>query len=478
MRFRVLYIAFALSTNSLYLLANDTLRIDSILEIANDLRANNIDSARLMANYALEQANNANYVRGKGYALKSLGILDYIAGDYINALSQWELAIKNFKASNDKEGIANMEMNIGSIYYNMGLQDLALNRYLVALKIAEEAKSEFRKASVLMNIGNIYSEDSNYYDSAKVFYLKAYESFLKLEKVNEEIATTIINLGKICYELKEYPKALKYYELIDTFKKRVDTKADYHASLGEVYLAMGKHEKGEEELGIALQLVKVSQVPFQQIDILFILIDIESKRKNTDLVYKYNHQIRKISRKLNLKIKLLEAYKNLSELNNKAENYDSAFHYLTQYNLLKDSLNNEKLQEDLNRQFFSFQDSLRIDERLKHEQALVAKAIKNSKRKNRIQYSAVIIIVLLLATTLAIFTKFKISHRLASGLIFIFFILTFEFLLVVLDPWVDGVSNGEVGWKIAINTAIALALFGIHQVSEKKLKTVILKADK
>ncbi|MFY0675503.1 MAG: hypothetical protein JXQ87_19055 [Bacteroidia bacterium] len=152
---------------------------------------------------------------------------------------------------------------------------------------------------------------------------------------------------------------------------------------------------------------------------------------------------------------------------------------------LSDSLKIEMQEGDLKKslQRFEFHRLEVKDSLVKvgiEEEQLKAIKVENErkKRKNRIQYSLIIILVALLATVIAVIAKFSISPKLASGLIFIFFILTFEFLLVVLDPWVDSVSDGEVGWKIAINTAIALALFGIHQVSEKKLKNTILKADR
>jgi uncharacterized membrane protein len=71
------------------------------------------------------------------------------------------------------------------------------------------------------------------------------------------------------------------------------------------------------------------------------------------------------------------------------------------------------------------------------------------------------------------FNKNKPKHQ--TTLIFIFFILIFEFLLVVLDPWVETITDGEVGFKIGINSIMALLIFGIHQISEKRLKKALIK---
>ncbi|MFY0674085.1 MAG: hypothetical protein JXQ87_11795 [Bacteroidia bacterium] len=102
---------------------------------------------------------------------------------------------------------------------------------------------------------------------------------------------------------------------------------------------------------------------------------------------------------------------------------------------------------------------------------------KVTQRRNRIQYSAVLILVILLATFIATSSKMKIKPRIAEGMIFFFFILLFEFALVVTDPWVDSLTRGQVGYKIAINTVIALILFALHQRFENALKRAILHQD-
>ena len=63
----------------------------------------------------------------------------------------------------------------------------------------------------------------------------------------------------------------------------------------------------------------------------------------------------------------------------------------------------------------------------------------------------------------------------AEGLIFIFFILLFEFILVAMDPWVDGWSGGNVIIKMAINSSFALVVFAGHQFFEGRLKRALIK---
>ena len=120
-------------------------------------------------------------------------------------------------------------------------------------------------------------------------------------------------------------------------------------------------------------------------------------------------------------------------------------------------------------------DSLAREKVIQLEKQKKEEIIQAKKRQNQIQYSLMLMFVLFLAALIAAMTKFSYKPRMAAALIFIFFILIFEFLLVVLNPWVDTITNGEVGFKIMLNTLMALLIFGIHQISEKKIKQVLIK---
>ena len=59
--------------------------------------------------------------------------------------------------------------------------------------------------------------------------------------------------------------------------------------------------------------------------------------------------------------------------------------------------------------------------------------------------------------------------------LFLPFLVFFEFLLVLTDPFIDGFTAGEPLTKLLINTAMAALIFPAHSFFERLLKRRVLK---
>jgi len=62
-----------------------------------------------------------------------------------------------------------------------------------------------------------------------------------------------------------------------------------------------------------------------------------------------------------------------------------------------------------------------------------------------------------------------------EGLIFFAFLIFFEFLLVLADPYIEGWSSGAPGIKLLFNAGIAALIFPLHSLFETKLKRKLAK---
>ena len=69
----------------------------------------------------------------------------------------------------------------------------------------------------------------------------------------------------------------------------------------------------------------------------------------------------------------------------------------------------------------------------------------------------------------------KVSPRMAEGIIFFSFLILFEFLLVLADPYIDGWSGGAPGFKLLFNAGIAALIFPAHAFFEAKIKVRLIK---
>jgi len=69
----------------------------------------------------------------------------------------------------------------------------------------------------------------------------------------------------------------------------------------------------------------------------------------------------------------------------------------------------------------------------------------------------------------------KVSPRMAEGIIFFSFLILFEFLLVLADPYIERWSSGAPGIKLLFNAGIAALIFPAHAFFESKMKGRLVK---
>jgi hypothetical protein len=98
-------------------------------------------------------------------------------------------------------------------------------------------------------------------------------------------------------------------------------------------------------------------------------------------------------------------------------------------------------------------------------------------RKFRLQYSSILVIILLIFLFTFLLTKLRVSQQVASGILFLGFLLFFEFVFVLLDPFTEQKTGGEPLLKMLINSGIALIFTILHRFIEKRIqKRIDLKS--
>ncbi|MFY0675286.1 MAG: tetratricopeptide repeat protein [Bacteroidia bacterium] len=459
----------------------DSLRLDAVHKLAFEVyRIRNLDSSAYYAQKQLDFARAANLKHETALALNTLGLLN--RNDLKTALKFYNESLQIREEIGDIKGVGGSLNNIGLAYIAAGLKSKGINYYQRALHKFDEIGELQYKAVCLGNIGRIYTDQKNY-ESAIKYLNEALAIYKALHKEWDINSITFVRvLVHIYVQQKKFDLALSLTEKCLEFaieRQLSEFVLEAELRIGEIYLEQNQLDKAKEKFQTLLitfeEINNKNGIEIVNLGMGFLNL----KEK------KYEAAVAKCKRAFLYGLEMNNIYFEKEGCNCLYKGYKGmgkgieALQYFERVQKITDSLKDDDLDKKLQVMEIEkqlYQDSVKLAEEEREKQLSLDKLTASKKRKNRIQYSAVIIIVLLLASALAIFTKFKISPRLASGLIFIFFILTFEFLLVVLDPWVDRVSNGEVGWKIGINTAIALVLFGIHQVSEKYLKSMILEA--
>jgi hypothetical protein len=141
--------------------------------------------------------------------------------------------------------------------------------------------------------------------------------------------------------------------------------------------------------------------------------------------------------------------------------YKNALSAKRNYDLYKDSLDNQSKIEDILREEIAAEE----ESMAKAEEA----AKKATERKHDIQYRFIILGAILLLIGLLAIGFFHPPNWLVKGLTFVSFIFIFEFIILILDSklhhWFHGAPLPILGVKVLI----ACLLVPLHHLVEKKV---------
>ncbi|MBN4081849.1 tetratricopeptide repeat protein, partial [bacterium AH-315-C07] len=482
------------------ILAKQSLSILNILENDNKRAfANRKKPASLSLAISKRQANNYN----------NIGVYYSIKGDYTLSLSNYFRALELREVQeNDKtlpayrQALAISLGNIGLAYTNQGDYPKALEYYFKALKMDEELENENGIARHLGNIGLVYADQGD--------YSKALEYHLKALKIKEEsgskrgIAASLGNIGIICFSQGDYSKALEYLFKALKMDEEIEDKigiATVLGNIGSVYYAQGNlaRQQGNNVTG-GEDYSKANGVDHENLynkalEYFFKALKmrkelgaknlIASTLGNLGSIYTQTGRFVEAEVYLDSALQLSESIgtlnltmqfeKSLSSVYDTTARYKKALIHYKKYTITKDSLFNEAKSKDIGRLEQKHEFEMAQLKSQQEEEAGKRQEAAQLSRRNSLQYSLIVLGLLVLGLLIAMLGRFNLTTRVVEGIVFISFLIFFEFLLVLLDPYMESWTGGEPLWKLLANAVLASAIFPLHSFFEEKVKKRILK---
>jgi len=199
------------------------------------------DSAFVIAQEALRQAQNLGYTDGTANGHHLVGEIFYHQGFYEEALNHLLKAEALYESSRNNEAMARNLNQLGLVYYTIRQPDLALEKHNRALVLYQASKNLKGMADTYGNLGRL-CEKKQQYPEALEFQHKALSYY---EHANDVRGTSIIleNIGSIYEDLNQLDTARHYFlrslslnELIrDSLSMIVNLNnlADVHRKKGE-----------------------------------------------------------------------------------------------------------------------------------------------------------------------------------------------------------------------------------------------------
>jgi len=265
----------------------------------------------LDANSKLKHYNNTEAFRLRSIILQNYGIMQQRKN---NEKSYMKLlvheAIPVAKRSGDYELISGLYKAVAIIFMNNNERQKAEEYLIEAQQYIEKATkrtptlAESKMETYIINAENLV-ELKHFYDAKKVLD----KAFSKLEKFPES------NLNDSYF----YAEGL------------------YYAKQNKNTEALTSYEKGIKSAEKHQNAIALNRLKFAEYEVLFKLKKYEKARKNLEYLLENTPFI--VDKK--------NYYNELSKVYNSLKNYDKAYFYSNKYNIVNDSLNNTKFQNEI-----------------------------------------------------------------------------------------------------------------------------------
>ncbi len=398
----------------------DTSRSLALSKLSAQLIFSNPDTALILAQQGLNLAQQINFTDGEAIGLNQIASVFNITGNYPKALELFLQALKKGEEIKNPLRIGASLVNIGSVYYYQGDYRLAIAYTLKAKDIFEKSGNRKILMNTLLNLGDYY-EKWNRLDSARMYSQQAYELSLSLKDI-DFTGMTLNNLGNIYTKMEQPVLAMEFYK----------------SGLANLIQAGDDDAICECTLGIARLFQK-------------------SNRKDSCLYYaKYSIAT---ARNAGFTNRILNAGNFLSEYYKSIQNVDSAYEYLTIAIAAKDTLFNQEKSRQI--QNLSFSEMLR-----QQEIAAETKALSEERHTN-IQYAIIVIgIICFIILFLLLSRSIIANEKWIKFLGILGLLLIFEFINLVIHPYILHATNHSPLLILLISVAIGSILVPLHHHAE------------
>lgn len=430
------------------------------------------------AKKAVDLAENIDYLAGTGFAFYYKAI-SYFGKDY--ETSKKYLNKSNAIGSTEKNSYlsALSYLSIGEISEFTGMQNLALYNYLKSFELFESfinMKSsnieKYNYATLLNNLAISYKNLDKFDESMSFSKLSISIS----EKIGDYwvISSAYNNLGNLYYRKGLADSALLYFDKgLKLMYKLGDSSnlADIIMNIGNCYAAQNKNNDAIEKYKTAYEYFKINGRIDGLIKVFINLGDVCYEQKEYKKSKEYFYRALDLTKNYYNNAYLSAIYKGLFKNYNISEDYRKSLHYYQLYVQYKDSVFNLEKAKEIGMIEARFQFEKQIADEKRREEIRLQKEEEEIDWRNTLQYSGILLIIIFMLVFAFLTGKFQLKVRIAEGIIFVTFILVFEFILVLLDPYTDDFTKGAPLSKLGINFVLALLIFPLHSFFEEKLKS-------
>lgn len=355
----ILLIVFAVSTyaqapvDTVAALNADTAVVNNILQQSKEMLAKDPAKAISLANQAKVLAEKIDFLKGKGYALKNIGLAYYYQGILADALTYWNESLQIFEVLKDDVGIANLLNNIGGLYADEGNEEKGLEYCLRSLKISEKLGDTLRILSALNTVGSIYYDKKATWDKALSYFLQA---LTLSETIGDKDAIGFIsaNIGEIYLSQNDFVKSKKFYEKTITALGEAPNSSFAYSGIGKIYLSQGNFAEALNFNNKSLAIAEKTKSKPHIVRAFQGIANVYVAKKDYSNALVYFNKASAIAEEVKAPVDLKDIYQGMAAAYDKIGDYKKAYKYQTLYADIKDTLYNIETDKKLGKLQFEF----------------------------------------------------------------------------------------------------------------------------
>ena len=407
----------------LYSEKTDTNRVKLMCDIGYELRVNNPEKALKITSEALSLAKKINYAVGQSKSLGTLAIIFRLIGNFPLALEYNLQRLELVEKTNNQKNLAGVLSNIALVYVNLEEYKMALTYYYKADSVIKQLNgADDVKFTITLNMGDVYDK-LNMNDSAFSYFNKSLNIARQIKNTTFE-GMSMVGLGNNYLKTDQPLLAL----------------ANYKSGIVNIKEADNDDLLCEATLGLATLFKKINQ---------------------KDSALFYARQSLFLAKEDGFLPRHLDAAKFLSVHFKDEKNIDSAFLYLHYVQNLNDSINSKsRIRES---QILSSSEQVR--------QLEIAENVKIAKkeRKQQLQMLFIALFIPGFFVFTLLLSRIKLPVRLIKTLGVLSLLILFEFLTLLLHPYVAEITNHTPIYEMLIFVSIAAVLIPTHHRIENWL---------
>lgn len=403
----------------------DSNRVTLLWQLAEQYQSFKPDTALQLAQEGVLLAQRIHFIEGESRSLGRLASAQYLTGNYPKALNNYMLKLKIEEKRNSPRNYASALSNIGLMYILLEEYPNALSYLYRADSTVEvtggKAKAEL-KYNIVINIGEAYYRMKQI-DSAGLYFKKA------LAIANESgdsfsLGAAMLGEANVLSLKDNHSEALLYY----------------HPAFQYLNDGLNNEMLCEASLGMAKVYQKLNNP--------------DSAAYYAGMSFSMAERDRFLSRELDAANFLSEHYKSLKM-------YDSAFFYMEQTIALKDSVKGqEKIKEAM---------IISNNEQLRQVEIAEQKLRDKETRFQQLQLLAIAIFIPLFFLITLLISRVKTHIKIIKFMGIISLLLVFEYLTLLLHPFVAELTHHIPILELLIFVCIAAGLIPLHHRLEHLL---------